>query len=169
MSRRERTDRLRRASDGLASGEPVPTRSVAPRERLLSGPSLLYFTTVSPTTIHPLFPLCETNPSRFCTLPLPESSASLPSARKADSPLHVSARNFLPLFHLPWSWPPRETGRMNIEAPSRFFGLPPGMKRFSVCFNGTDYFRHGNRGLTRLGICLLDPLQFTVYYRLFIP
>ena len=40
VSRRERTDRLRRASDGLAPEEPVPTRSVAPGKRLLSGPLL---------------------------------------------------------------------------------------------------------------------------------
>lgn len=34
VSRRERTDRLRRASDGAAPREPAPTDDVAPRERL---------------------------------------------------------------------------------------------------------------------------------------
>lgn len=34
VSRRERTDRLRRASDGAGPREPVPTEDAAPRERL---------------------------------------------------------------------------------------------------------------------------------------
>lgn len=34
VSRRERTDRLRRASDGAGPREPAPTDDVAPRERL---------------------------------------------------------------------------------------------------------------------------------------
>lgn len=40
VSRRERTDRLRRASDGLARREPVPSRSVARRGTTFIGPSL---------------------------------------------------------------------------------------------------------------------------------
>lgn len=47
VSRRERTDRLRRASDGLARREPVPSRSVARRGATFIGPTPLYFTTVS--------------------------------------------------------------------------------------------------------------------------
>lgn len=54
VSRRERTDRLRRASDGLAPGEPVPTRNLAPGERLLSGPLLFI--------LRPFLPLLATLP-----------------------------------------------------------------------------------------------------------
>lgn len=71
VSRRERTDRLRRASDGAAPREPAPTADVAPRERLY------------PPTPPYSFP-------PFILRPPPSSSpTSPPSARKADSPLHV--------------------------------------------------------------------------------
>lgn len=89
------------------------------------GPSPLYFTTVPPSLGNPP---PRANPSRFCTLPLPESSATPSSARKADSPLHVSARNFPPLTSLYLYLRNVFAGRMNIEAPSsRFYRLPVGM------------------------------------------
>lgn len=46
VSRRERTDRLRRASDGTAPGEPVPTQECGSGGTTFIGPSPLYFTTV---------------------------------------------------------------------------------------------------------------------------
>lgn len=86
VSRRERTDRLRRASDGLARREPVPSRSVARRgDDFYRALSPLYFTTVSTSR--------TSYQSR---------RATLPSARKADSPLHVSSTEIsLPLPPFP--------------------------------------------------------------------
>lgn len=72
VSRRERTDRLRRASDGASPREPAPTEDAAPRERLYL-----------PCTPFP------SPPFYFTAATLLSSSTSLPSARKADSPLHV--------------------------------------------------------------------------------
>jgi len=64
VSRRERTDRLRRASDGAGPREPAPTEDAAPRERLLPPSSLspfhcpalppalpFYFTAATPTPV----------------------------------------------------------------------------------------------------------------------
>lgn len=76
VSRRERTDRLRRASDGAGPREPAPTEDAAPRERL-------YLPRVPSPFLTP------SRPFYFTAATLLSSSTSLPSARKADSPLHV--------------------------------------------------------------------------------
>lgn len=49
VSRRERTDRLRRASDGAGPREPAPTENAAPRERLYLPPVPFPFPTPSPS------------------------------------------------------------------------------------------------------------------------
>lgn len=54
VSRRERTDRLRRASDGAGPREPAPTEDAAPRERLYLPRVPFPFPT---TPVHPLTPL----------------------------------------------------------------------------------------------------------------
>lgn len=91
VSRRERTDRLRRASDGADPRE--PRRSYRRRRRpgskgtTLSRPSRpppSPFTVRAPLSRFPPFILRPPPPP-----PSSSSPTSLPSARKADSPLHV--------------------------------------------------------------------------------
>lgn len=87
VSRRERTDRLRRASDGAGPREPAPTEDAAPRERLYL-PRIPFPFSSTPSPPRSLS-LSLSRPFYFTAATLLSSSTSLPSARKADSPLHV--------------------------------------------------------------------------------
>lgn len=98
VSRRERTDRLRRASDGAGPREPAPTENAAPRERLYLPRIPFPFPSSAPPT-----PFYFTATLLSLSLSL---STSLPSARKADSPLHVRVEISLGLPILLTPFPP---------------------------------------------------------------
>lgn len=103
------------------------------------GPSPLYFTTVPPSLGNPP---PRVNPSRFCTLPLPESSATPSSARKADSPLHVSARNFPPLTLCTFTWETFSRAEWILRLPQVDF-TDFQWEWLLVCFSGVVSFWDG--------------------------
>lgn len=103
VSRRERTDRLRRASDGAGPrepGAPIPTR-----RRLLQEND--FIPSLPPSPPPPFAHPFHRFPPFILRPPPSSSSTSLPSARKADSPLHVRVEISLGLpIPLPLSFQP---------------------------------------------------------------
>ena len=116
------------------------------RKTTFIGPSPLYFTTVSLSLSLSFFLFLfstnyppHANPARFCTIPLPESSAMLPSASEKRIRRYTSLpRNFPPLTLLSLCLRNVSADGMNIEAFSPVFEAFKSLERgwFFVCFNG---------------------------------